>query len=60
MTDEELAKIEVENQRRFEADLTCCGSYNDTAKLIAEVRRLKGELDKANLAIEMLGGHPLT
>lgn len=43
MTDEELAEIENENGRRFKADLTCCGSYNDTAKLIAEVRRLKGE-----------------
>ena len=45
MTDEELAEIELENERRFLGNLICCGSYMHTKRLIAEVRRLKAEVE---------------
>ncbi len=61
MTDEELAEIEkVVNSFSDENLWAAAFQVKDIKALIAEVRRLKAEIVKANWCIEKLGGHPLT
>lgn len=45
MTDEELMAIEARVAER-ERDATCCG-YTDETRLVAEVRRLRGLVKRA-------------
>ena len=69
MTEQELSEIEKRVNMAFRENLKNASGpssmlldWKDTTilSLIAEVRRLNAEMEKANKAIEMLGGHPLT